>query len=244
MELLHHVAGKDLRTREQALAAFYADLRRANGNRRLDPEDFVEVVQARTRGGRGGWDIFYKVPSRIINHGKPQEREQKESAEDMEATAVSVKKNGAGNVNGEKNLKGALDAFVVKAIPEKAETVESRIYKQKKAERVAKRQAAAKKPKATKKLKAEIAKVVKQADKAIVGSKKVRAAVAKANGKADLAARIIADVKAHPGTTHSECRDRVGAPDSTVFAVEKQLVADGKLAKKKNGGRPTYTVKV
>jgi len=66
-ELVHHVAGKNIKTKAQALEDFWAFHRGANGNRRSDPEDFIKVKQVRQRNHSGGFDIFYTVPSRILN---------------------------------------------------------------------------------------------------------------------------------------------------------------------------------
>lgn len=65
-DLVHHTAGRSIKTKAQALADFWAFHRASNGNRRSDPEQFIKVKQVRQRNS-GGFDIFYTVPSRILN---------------------------------------------------------------------------------------------------------------------------------------------------------------------------------
>jgi len=65
MRLRHHVAGKGIQTREQALEEFYRYHESHNGTRRSNPREFMKSVQARNNG-QGGWDVYYSVPSRIL----------------------------------------------------------------------------------------------------------------------------------------------------------------------------------
>jgi hypothetical protein len=65
IELVHHAAGIHIKTREQALADFWAHQRAANGGRRTDPEKFITVKQVRQRNS-GSFDVFYAVPARIL----------------------------------------------------------------------------------------------------------------------------------------------------------------------------------
>jgi len=57
------VAGKDIRSKDDALTEFFAFHRRHNGNRRTDPVDFIAVEDVKPDGG--GYWITYQVPPRM-----------------------------------------------------------------------------------------------------------------------------------------------------------------------------------
>jgi hypothetical protein len=60
-----HIAGVNIRTKDQAVKAFWEIHRAYNGLRRTDPEDVIEIRQVRA-GDRGSWDIYYWVPARTL----------------------------------------------------------------------------------------------------------------------------------------------------------------------------------
>ena len=68
--LKHHIGERGIDTPQKALGRFWDHMKSANGNRRLDPEEFITIHQVRqgsaARGMSGSFDIFYSVPSRIL----------------------------------------------------------------------------------------------------------------------------------------------------------------------------------
>jgi hypothetical protein len=67
--LKDHIAGKGITSRDAALEEFWAKHRLYNGGRRSPPESFITVKQVRQVHSNAGdsFDVFYEVPSHIIN---------------------------------------------------------------------------------------------------------------------------------------------------------------------------------
>jgi len=58
-----HIAGKKIRTRVDALKAFWEDLEAHNGDRRKKPQDIITIRQVRQLN-TGGFDVLYDIPAK------------------------------------------------------------------------------------------------------------------------------------------------------------------------------------